>query len=73
MLSNSSPVSRHHNLFVESVLKPIVVDRSLFSLMPGRAFYKDLWYNKVLFWSVVGGMISVVLRKWRISLTLDLF
>lgn len=36
-------------------------DRSLFSLTPGRAFYKDLWANKVLLVSVVGGMITVVL------------
>ncbi|KAF9052377.1 potassium/sodium eff [Hymenopellis radicata] len=36
-------------------------DRSLFSLTPGRAFYKDLWANKVLFFSVVGGMATVVL------------
>ncbi|SJL01009.1 related to sodium P-type ATPase [Armillaria ostoyae] len=36
-------------------------DRSLFSLTPGRAFYKDLWANKVLLISVVGGMITVVL------------
>ncbi|KAF9569016.1 sodium transport ATPase [Agrocybe pediades] len=36
-------------------------DRSLFSLNPGRLFLKDLWVNQVLLWSVVGGMISVVL------------
>lgn len=36
-------------------------DRSLFSLTPGRAFHKDLWANKVLLISVVGGMITVVL------------
>ncbi|KAK0227152.1 hypothetical protein EDD85DRAFT_160664 [Armillaria nabsnona] len=36
-------------------------DRSLFSLTPGRVFYKDLWANKVLLISVVGGMITVVL------------
>lgn len=37
------------------------LDRSMFSLTPGRAFYKDLWANQVLLWSVVCGMISVVL------------
>ncbi|KAF5379843.1 hypothetical protein D9615_005799 [Tricholomella constricta] len=37
------------------------LDRSMFSLTPGQPFYKDLWANQVLFWSVVGGMISVVL------------
>jgi hypothetical protein len=42
-----------------------IVDRSLFSLTPGRPFYKDLWANQVLFWSVLGGMVSVVLRKWH--------
>ncbi|TFK43621.1 sodium transport ATPase [Crucibulum laeve] len=36
-------------------------DRSLFSLTPGCAFYKDLWDNQTLFWSVILGMISVVL------------
>ncbi|RXW25273.1 hypothetical protein EST38_g541 [Candolleomyces aberdarensis] len=36
-------------------------DRSMFSLTPGRPFYKDLWANQVLFWSVLGGMVSVVL------------
>ncbi|KAF6762702.1 sodium transport ATPase [Ephemerocybe angulata] len=36
-------------------------DRSLFSLTPGRAFYKDLWSNQTLFWSVIAGMVSVVL------------
>ncbi|GAA97801.1 uncharacterized protein L969DRAFT_96202 [Mixia osmundae IAM 14324] len=35
-------------------------DRSLFALTPGKAFYKDLWSNQILFWSVVGGMIFVV-------------
>jgi len=39
------------------------VDRSLFSINPGRPFIKDLLANPVLLWSVVGGMISVVLRK----------
>ncbi|KAF8897450.1 sodium transport ATPase [Infundibulicybe gibba] len=37
------------------------LDRSLFALTPGQAFYKDLWKNQVLLWSVFGGMISVVL------------
>lgn len=36
-------------------------DRSLFSLTPGRKFYKDLWSNKVLLFSSVGGMMTVVL------------
>ncbi|KAJ7182704.1 sodium transport ATPase [Mycena crocata] len=34
-------------------------DRSLFSLNPDRPFYKDLWANRVLFWSVVLGSASV--------------
>ncbi|KAF8994727.1 sodium transport ATPase [Cyathus striatus] len=37
------------------------LDRSLFSLNPGVPFYKDLWANQVLFWAVLGGMISVIL------------
>lgn len=37
------------------------LDRSMFSITPGRPFYKDMWANQVLLWSVVGGMISVVL------------
>ncbi|KAF9457771.1 sodium transport ATPase, partial [Collybia nuda] len=37
------------------------LDRSMFALTPGRAFYKDLWANKVLLFSVFGGMISVVI------------
>ncbi|KIY72345.1 potassium/sodium eff [Cylindrobasidium torrendii FP15055 ss-10] len=36
-------------------------DRSLFSLTPGRKFYKDLWSNKVLLFSSIGGMMTVVL------------
>ncbi|TFK28820.1 sodium transport ATPase [Coprinopsis marcescibilis] len=36
-------------------------ERSMFSLTPGRPFYKDLWANQLLFWSVLGGMVSVVL------------
>lgn len=36
-------------------------ERSLFSLTPGRAFYRDLWQNSVLLWSVVLGMMSVIL------------
>ncbi|KAJ3511928.1 hypothetical protein NLJ89_g3815 [Agrocybe chaxingu] len=36
-------------------------DRSLFSLTPGRFFMKDLLANPVLFWSAIGGMVSVVL------------
>jgi len=43
-------------------LKQIPVERSMFSLTPGVFFVKDLWANQVLFWSVFGGMISVVLR-----------
>ncbi|KAI0093721.1 sodium transport ATPase [Irpex rosettiformis] len=35
--------------------------RSLFNLTPGRAFYRDLWANRVLFWAVVLGMASVPL------------
>ena len=35
--------------------------RSLFNLTPNRAFYKDLWANRVLFWAVVLGMASVPL------------
>ncbi|KAG5641780.1 hypothetical protein DXG03_004256 [Asterophora parasitica] len=37
------------------------LDRSMFSLTPGRAFYKDLWANQTLFWAVVLGMMSVVI------------
>ncbi|KAG6817249.1 hypothetical protein H0H87_011306, partial [Tephrocybe sp. NHM501043] len=37
------------------------LNRSMFALTPGRAFYKDLWANQVLLWAVFGGMISVVL------------
>ncbi|KAJ8468494.1 hypothetical protein ONZ45_g17219 [Pleurotus djamor] len=36
-------------------------ERSLFSLNPGVPFYKDWWANQVLLWSVVIGMVSVVL------------
>ncbi|KAF8639443.1 hypothetical protein AX16_010298 [Volvariella volvacea WC 439] len=36
-------------------------DRSLFALTPGRPFYKDIWANQLLLWSVFLGMISVVL------------
>ncbi|RXW14101.1 hypothetical protein EST38_g11756 [Candolleomyces aberdarensis] len=36
-------------------------DRSLFSLTAGRPFWIDLIENKILFFAVVGGMISVVL------------
>ncbi|KAI0345134.1 sodium transport ATPase [Trametopsis cervina] len=36
-------------------------NRSMFSLHPGRPFYKDLWANRVLFWAVVLGMASVPL------------
>ncbi len=35
----------------------------MFSLTPGIPFYKDLWGNRVLFWAVIGGMVSVVIRK----------
>lgn len=45
-------------------------DRSLFSLSPGRAFYKDVWANQLLFWSVVLGMASVVLREFFNAFTL---
>ncbi len=41
-----------------------IVERSLFALTPGVPFYKDWWANQVLFWSVVIGMISVVLRTY---------
>ncbi|KAL0959255.1 hypothetical protein HGRIS_014526 [Hohenbuehelia grisea] len=37
------------------------LDRSVFSLTPGRPFYVDLWANQVLFWAVVFGMVSVIL------------
>ncbi|KAF8992359.1 sodium transport ATPase [Cyathus striatus] len=37
------------------------LERSLFSLNPGVPFYKDVWANQVLLWSVFGGMASVVL------------
>ena len=33
----------------------------MFSLTPNRAFYKDLWANRVLFWAVVLGIASVPL------------
>ncbi|KAF8660097.1 hypothetical protein AX16_001655 [Volvariella volvacea WC 439] len=36
-------------------------DRSLFALTPGRPFYKDIWANQLLLWSVILGMSSVVL------------
>jgi magnesium-transporting ATPase (P-type) len=36
-------------------------DRSVFSINPGRPFYKDIWANQTLFWAVVAGMISVVI------------
>lgn len=40
-----------------------LVDRSMFALTPGRMFYIDLWENQVLFWSVILGMVTVLLRK----------
>ncbi|KAF9525725.1 calcium-transporting ATPase 3 [Crepidotus variabilis] len=36
-------------------------DRSMFSLTPGQSFVEDLLANQVLFWSVIGGMASVVI------------
>ena len=36
-------------------------DRSVFSITPGRPFYKDLWENKILFWTVVLGCVSIPL------------
>lgn len=45
-------------------IRPSIVERSLFALTPGVPFYKDWWANQVLFWSVVIGMISVVLRTY---------
>lgn len=38
-------------------------ERSVFNLVPGEAFYKTLWKNQVLFWSVLLAMASVVIRK----------
>jgi P-type Na+/K+ transporter len=35
----------------------------MFALTPGRPFWVDLWTNKTLFWAVIGGMVSVVLRE----------
>ncbi|TFK19872.1 calcium-transporting ATPase 3 [Coprinopsis marcescibilis] len=36
-------------------------DRSLFSLTPDTNIFQDLWENKILFSSVIGGMVTVVL------------
>ncbi|QRV93294.1 potassium/sodium efflux P-type ATPase [Ceratobasidium sp. AG-Ba] len=35
------------------------LDRSMFSITPGRPFYKDLWMNQTLFWSVIFGSATV--------------
>ncbi|KAJ7102431.1 sodium transport ATPase [Mycena belliarum] len=37
------------------------LDRSMFSLTPGRPFWVDLWANQVLFWSVILGMVTILL------------
>jgi len=37
------------------------LDRSVFNITPGRPFYKDLWANKILFWTVVLGCASIPL------------
>jgi len=37
------------------------LDRSVFSITPGRPFYEDLWANKILFWTVVLGCASIPL------------
>lgn len=52
------------------ILTGFLVNRSMFSLTPGIPFYKDLWRNQVLLWAVVGGMISVVIRKFFLSSSL---
>ncbi|KAF4564451.1 hypothetical protein EYR36_002385 [Pleurotus pulmonarius] len=48
-------------------------ERSLFALTPGVPFYKDWWANQVLFWSVVIGMISVVLPLYVPTLNTRIF
>ncbi|KAF4602743.1 hypothetical protein EYR40_005960 [Pleurotus pulmonarius] len=51
-------------LIFEILLYAIVLksfERSIFALTPGQPFWVDWWANKVLFWSVVIGMVSVVL------------
>jgi len=37
------------------------LERSVFSITPGRPFYEDLWANKILFWTVVLGCASIPL------------
>ncbi|KDQ12665.1 hypothetical protein BOTBODRAFT_161550 [Botryobasidium botryosum FD-172 SS1] len=47
------------NLLVAWELKSL--DRSMFDLNPGRMFWKDLWANQMLFWSVIFGFGTVPL------------
>ncbi|PPQ72985.1 hypothetical protein CVT24_000298 [Panaeolus cyanescens] len=37
------------------------LDRSMFALTPGQFFMKDIWANKILLFSVLAGMVTVVL------------
>ncbi len=58
-------------LIFEILLYAIVLksfERSIFALTPGQPFWVDWWANKVLFWSVVIGMVSVVLREFGFHL-----
>lgn len=36
-------------------------ERSIFSITPGRPFYKDIWSNQTLFWTVFLGIITIPL------------
>ncbi|KAG8697213.1 hypothetical protein FRC09_008007 [Ceratobasidium sp. 395] len=49
------------------------LDRSMFSITPGRPFTKDLWANPILFWSVVIGCASVPLAIYVPGLNTRVF
>ncbi|KAF8756550.1 cation transport ATPase (P-type) family [Rhizoctonia solani] len=49
------------------------LDRSVFNITPGRFFFKDLWANQILFWSVVIGCASVPLAIYVPGLNTRVF
>ncbi|KAG8935760.1 hypothetical protein FRC02_006569 [Tulasnella sp. 418] len=49
------------------------LDRSMFSITPGKPFYEDLYANKILFWSVVFGCASVPIAIYVPGLNTSVF
>ncbi|VDC02384.1 unnamed protein product [Peniophora sp. CBMAI 1063] len=49
------------------------LNRSMFSIRPGVPFYKDIWNNRILFWSVVLTIASVPLCVYIPGLNDEVF